>query len=233
MDFNTLTDIIEWDVLNWGELIYNFDALLCTLPSNAKILAIGERNGGLSLWLALKGFHVICSDRIEFSNYTYQLHEKYNVSHLITYKTLDILNLSESEDYYDLVIFKSVLGGVKSEYHNANTRDFQTRQNAINNIFKILKKGGYLYITENLEGNVLHKMGRYFFRKNKGWHYITISELKLLFKRFELVEIKTFGVFYTIFKNNKINKMFYNINKFVNNLLPSNYKYIGMVMCKK
>ena len=54
-------DIIEWDIVNWWRFIEFIDQSGIEFEGK-KILDIGGRNGGLSLYCALRGGTVICSD---------------------------------------------------------------------------------------------------------------------------------------------------------------------------
>ena len=106
-------DIIEWDVRNWAQLLHYWQPVLEQLPRDSRVLAIGERNGGLSLWLALMGFHVTCTDITDVAASARPLHEKYGVQNLIEYRQLDIVNDEWQEEQFDIIIGKSVIGGVK------------------------------------------------------------------------------------------------------------------------
>ena len=44
-----LKDIIEWDIKNWSKALYFWKRYL-PKQKEVQALAIGERNGGLSLW---------------------------------------------------------------------------------------------------------------------------------------------------------------------------------------
>ncbi len=131
-------DIIEWDIPNWERLINYWTPIVEQLPRNARILAIGERNGGLSLWLALMGFHVECTDRENPEPSASQLHRKYNVGDKVSYKALDIVHTDLPDNTYDLVIAKSVIGGLKADPRDGSTRSFEVQQKAVNNIHRLL-----------------------------------------------------------------------------------------------
>ena len=61
--FLPLDDIFEWDVANWSKCLPYWEPWLTRLDKDtARILALGERDGGLSLWFALQGFKVLCTD---------------------------------------------------------------------------------------------------------------------------------------------------------------------------
>ncbi len=94
-NFN-LNDIIEWDIPNWSvALDYWRKHTLCNL-SSMRALEIGGRHGGLSLWLALNGMEVLCTDVESPSNQAIEKHAKYKVSDKIQYAALDALYIPYS-----------------------------------------------------------------------------------------------------------------------------------------
>ncbi|MBS1772966.1 MAG: class I SAM-dependent methyltransferase [Bacteroidetes bacterium] len=232
MTSELLNDIIEWDVPNWSQILKVWQPIIDTLPKDAKILAIGERNGGLSLWLALQDFHVVCTDREGVTNKAKELHNQYGVSHLISYDTLDIVNTNITGNY-DIVIMKSVLGGLKEVYNDSTTRNDSTRTRAINNIHRLLKQGGYLLTSDNLKGNLFTRFGRSIKQKNNSWHYFTPSEINNIFSSFASVKISTFAIIPTKFGSKAFNRLIFSINQFFSNLFPSNANYIGISIVKK
>ena len=105
-------DVIEWDITNWWRAVsfwdnvYPMDDL-----SGKKVLDIGGWNGGLSLYFALKGADVICSDVNENGfDRARILHKKYHVQKRISYECIDATKIPY-KSYFDNVCFKSVCGG--------------------------------------------------------------------------------------------------------------------------
>lgn len=232
MNYNLKQDIIEWDVPNWAEALSFWQPVIDKLPKDSKILAIGERGGGLSLWLALQGFHVVCSDRTLPLSQAMTLHQKYKVSDKITYRGLDIFHIDEAE-VYDLVLMKSVIGGLKLQYHDAASRNAAAQHQAIYNIHALLKPGGYLLTADNLEGSFAMRYLRARLQKNKGWHYFTPAGMELLFAPFSDVSIRYFGVFPTKFAVAACNSLFFFFNKYLLNCLPASSKYIAFTIARK
>lgn len=226
-------DIIEWDVQNWSQLIPAWTPLLDKLERNSKILAIGERNGGLSMWLALQGFNVVCTDRMNPQQYAISLHKKHGVTDKITYSELDIVNCNWEKEQFDLVIAKSVIGGLKSDPGNSTTRNLQVQQQAINNIHGLLKKGGYFLSAENMQGSLLVKQIRKMKNRDKGWRYLSWDEMNTLYSSFSEVHIKAFGVLPSLTGNVFLNSFIFGINKYFLQPLPSAYKYISFTIARK
>ena len=115
-DKEFMQDVIEWDIKNWWRAISFWEEVYPMQDlSGKKVLDIGGRNGGLSLYFALKGADVICSDiREDGFAKARELHKKYNVQQKVTYEAIDATNIPYKE-YFDIICFKSVLGGGRTE----------------------------------------------------------------------------------------------------------------------
>ena len=57
---NIINLAIEWDTINWRRVLPVWDKYIS--DNEIKLLEIGSRHGGLSLYYALKGIAVTCSD---------------------------------------------------------------------------------------------------------------------------------------------------------------------------
>lgn len=226
-------DIIEWDVLNWSRLMQYWQPVLEQLPRDSKVLAIGERNGGLSLWLALMGFDVTCTDITDVAASASVLHKKYGVADKIEYQQLDIVNDERQEGQYDVIIGKSVIGGVKPTRGRSSSRNFEALEQAMYNIHRLLKPGGYFFSAENLQGSALNRYMRRRLKGGKGWYYLSLSELKGLFSPFSLVQTKTFGILPTFFSSKAVNNTMYVMNRCLQPLMPPGSKYIAFTVAKK
>lgn len=226
-------DIIEWDVPNWSHLIKLWQPVLDGLPRDSKVLAIGERNGGLSLWMALQGFQVVCTDREGPTEQARELHKKYGVAQNITYRDFDLVNTQNFDTTYDIIIMKSVLGGVKEQYGNAASRTDATRQKAIDNIYKLLSQKGIFLSADNLQGSMFLRLIKRLKNKQSGWHYFSIQELNDLCKQFSSVSVQSFGIIPTKFSVPILNKAAHIINSFLWQLFPPNSAYIAFTIARK
>jgi SAM-dependent methyltransferase len=174
-----LQDIFQWEVRSWS------NALLLWrnhLPAQrpAKSLAIGERGGGLSLWLAGDGFDVTCTDLRAFPPETRMLHERYGVADRIHYQQADATALPFAEASYDVVIFKSVIGAL-------GAKDLQRQ--AIREMHRVLKPGGVLLFAENLHGSPVHGLlRRRFVSWSSYWRYLDPVSDRDLFAPFQRLE---------------------------------------------
>ena len=117
-------------------------------------LDLGSRNGGLSLFLALRGSQVVCSDLNGPSDNVKKLHQKHSVSSLVSYAAVNVTSIPYPDLYFDVVVFKSVLGALQT-YPN------QTKM--MQEIYRVLRPGGELWFAENLVASPLHMLARKLF----------------------------------------------------------------------
>jgi hypothetical protein len=183
-----LSDIFGWDVVTWSPSLEHWQrhATVDFTRSNALEIGAGQ-SGGVSLWLALQGCDVTCSTFGEVPPRVRALHGRYGVAHRVRYTSLDVLELCE-QNTYDVIAFKSVLGGI-----GANDRaDLQAR--AIARIHAALKPGGNLLFAENLAATRVHATLRRRFGAGKdGWRYLTMREMLQLMRPFASVHYRTAG----------------------------------------
>jgi SAM-dependent methyltransferase len=170
-DLSTRSEIVEWDVENWSVALDYWQRHSALTLSTCTALEIGSRHGGLSLWLALSGATVVCSDLNGPSDAAVRKHDRYGVSKSIRYERVDALNLPYA-DAFDLLVFKSVLGGIG---HNGER---ERQRQAVQEMYKALKPGGELWFAENLVGSPVHSVLRdLFIDWAPRWRYISMGEL--------------------------------------------------------
>jgi SAM-dependent methyltransferase len=207
---NIIQDSIYWDIVNWSKAIEFWDNFLKHIPNNARAIELGcGANGGLSLWLASKGYDVVCSGYNEISETTKNIHNKYNLAKKIEYRIVDALAIPYKE-YFDVVCFKSILGGIVRD------NDQQIAEKVISEIYKALKPGGALLFSENLTASKFHRLLRtkYGALKNK-WRYFTIAEMEYLLKNYSSFNYKTFGFIGCFGRNEKQKQLLGQIDSFV------------------
>jgi SAM-dependent methyltransferase len=184
---NNVADFIEWDVVNWSKALTYWETYVDLENKNLTCLELGSRRGGLSLWIALKGNNVICSDVVNHENEARDLHKKYSYPGEIKYETIDATNIPY-ENHFDIVMFKSILGGITREGKS------ELLQTVIDQIYKSLKPGGKLLFVENLAASKMHKLFRKkLVRWGSSWNYLNIQAVEKLFERFDSYHCKTFG----------------------------------------
>ncbi len=226
MEKELLNDILQWDVAGWTPALEFWEQKIPKDKGKLKCLELGCREGGLSLWLALKGHEVNASDLDDTSSVAQPLHLKYKLQN-VSYHNIDATSIP-FENYFDVIIFKSILGGI-------GRMGIEKQEETIRQIYKALKPGGILLFAENLRATLLHE----FFRKNftrwgKEWRYISLDEMKKFLSIFNASEIKTTG-FTSVFGRNENQKSFLNkIDRSVfNKIVPASWKYISYGIARK
>jgi ubiquinone/menaquinone biosynthesis C-methylase UbiE len=226
---NLIKDVIEWDVRNWSKSLNYWLEETSLELMDRKALEIGSRNGGLSLWLAKQGCKVTCSDVNGPSEKAKEIHQKHGIDHLVEYKGIDATNIPYENEAFDIVVFKSVLGGIGSN----NNKDAQYK--AINEIYRVLKPGGELFFAENLVASPLHT----FLRKNftswgENWRYLSISEIEEFLNPFSDKKYLSTGFLAALGRSEKQRDILGLIDHlFVNKITPRNWKYIVVGLAKK
>ncbi|MCX7953886.1 MAG: class I SAM-dependent methyltransferase [Bacteroidales bacterium] len=223
-----IKDIFQWDVDNWSKVLDHWKKYLPNDVSNFKVLEIGARNGGLSLLFSILGVkEILCTDvSIDYLIEAKKLHSSYNLKNIF-YEELDALNINY-QNYFDIITFKSVVGGVSSN----NRQELKTLFFA--NIHKALKEGGWLFFCENLEASAIHK----FFRKNftkwgKNWNYIKYTEINKLIKEFSFCDISTYGFFGCFGRSEKQRNYLAKLDNLITCFIPRKFRYILSCVARK
>jgi len=189
MNRQLIQDAIQWDVRTWSRALRYWERAVPWDAVRGPCLEIGSREGGLSLWLALKGLDVVCSDVADAERRARALHEKYGVSSSVTYRDIDATDIPY-ENHFDIVCFKSVLGAVGYD----DRRDRQQR--AVEQMYKALKPGGMLLFAENLKATPIHGwlrnhlVGGYARR----WRYISMKEMRSFVQSFSTCDMRSTGL---------------------------------------
>ncbi|OJX68383.1 MAG: hypothetical protein BGO95_10820 [Micrococcales bacterium 73-13] len=187
-----LADIVGWDVRTWAPAIDAWERVLARLPEGPlDVLEVGAGPAGPSLWLALKGHRVVTSNLGETERLARPLHERYGVADRIEYRDLDLTSGLPFHEAFDVVVFKSVLGGLGGA-------DPALPAAALDAVRAALRPGGVVLWAENLRGGWLHRAARaiaYRVRRARTWQYLTLRRLRgLLAERFTDVELHVGGV---------------------------------------
>lgn len=227
--------IIEWDIQNWSKtLVYWAPVIETVNKTNAKVLCLGERNGGLSLWFALQGFKVICSDYGGPREEARRLHLKYGVSDLVEYEDLNIFSLPYASDTFEIVACKSVIGGLKLDYKDRNTRTLDNQKLAVDEVRRVLRPGGFFLGAENMKGSWMHRLGRELLKGKKiGWRHFRMKELKWLLQDFTHLDILFHGFLGTYYPIGGLNTVFDKADSLFSRFLPDDMLYIGFIRAIK
>lgn len=227
MKSEIINDIVKWDIASWEKALLFWEKKI-DKKDHLKCLELGGHEGGLSLWLALQGHEVICSDIENVKIHSEPLHKKHNVSDKIKYQNIDATNIPY-ENHFDIVIFKSIVGGI------GRGNNILIQQKVFEQINKALKPGGKLLFAENLKASILHQfLRKKFIKWGSSWRYPTIQEMHLFLKNFKSYEIKTTGVIATFGKKESQKRMLSYIDKFIlNNISMESWKYICYGIAEK
>lgn len=221
----SVADFIEWDVRNWSASLDYWKSNSTQDLSQCSVLEIGTGYGGLSLWLALQGARVTCSDVNGPQEVAIKLHRSRGVSHLITYESIDATNIPY-RNRFDVICFKSTLGAI-------NDRELQAK--AINEMHKALKVGGELFFAENLTASAMHRFfRRKFVQWGRLWRYVSIEEMKEFLSQFSTVSTCAIGFAGTLGRSERQRSSLGVVDRlFFDHVIPEQWKYILIGVAKK
>jgi len=224
MEAKLQNDIFQWDVKSWS----------CVLPlwqswidknKPQKALTIGEREGGLTLWLALQKMEVCCTDLNGFEDVTQEMHIRYGVQEYISYEAQDVTALNISDNSFDLVVFKSVIGALSEK---------ERQQKAINEIHRVLKPGGALLFAENMKSTKVHAwLRKRFIRWEHYWRYLHFRTDQDLFSKFSSTDLKSYGLFAAFGRSQTQRNVLALLDKAICPITPSTWHYILYGVCIK
>ena len=221
----TKKDIVEWDVDNWWNYIDFINRSNIDFKGK-RILDIGGRYGGLSLYSALVGgAEILCTDKLPPSPKAIALHRRYGVSDKIRYEQMDVTAIPDKyNNFFDIVVFKSVIGAVEA-YGSAHSGRLMAE-----NIKRVLKPGGVLIFSENLKSTRIHQLLRK--SNNFSWVYQDRDSIHALFSNMEIMDEKFFGFLGCFCRNEKIRPILSKMDKLISPIIPASWKYIGAYLYK-
>jgi SAM-dependent methyltransferase len=213
-------DIIQWDIKSWSKALSYWESRI-DWDKIQNGLELGGREGGLSLWLALKSKTMVCSDLNDVQLTAEKLHLRYNISSLIKYQNIDATDIPY-ENYFDIIVFKSIIGGI------GRNDNYEIQQRVFKEIYKALKPGGKLLFAENLIASPFHqRLRKRFVSWGSSWRYVSITEMEEFLKVFSTYEIKTNGVLGTFGRNENQRNLLSAIDELIlNKVCPDSWKYI-------
>ena len=212
-----LKDVIQWEVRNWSRALPFWED---HIPSNRplKALGIGEREGGLSLWFAMRSIDVVCSDLNDLPGTTKELHQRYDPPGTIGYARADVTSLPFDDATFDLVFFKSVIGAL-------GIKDRQLA--AMHEIHRVLRPGGRLFFAENLQGTRAHIwLRRRFVAWNTYWRYLHPVKDRDLFDRFDRSYFRAIGVAANLGRNEAQRDLLARADRVLERIIPHTWREI-------
>jgi ubiquinone/menaquinone biosynthesis C-methylase UbiE len=158
--------------------------LASNLPfEGQRILEAGAHEGGLSLFAVEAGGRAVCSDRQHaYSAAQTVLHRAWDVHP--QHVTADVCDLPFRSNSVDIVMLKSVLGGIIA------TGGALAAQSSFLSIHRVLRSGGAIVILEQLEGDPLSRRIRRTLFPHRHWHYFTPPELLALLSSFRVQTVR-------------------------------------------
>ncbi len=178
--------IFQWEVRSWSRALPLWERHLSAVSiEHPQALALGERDGGLSLMLAEHGCSVVCSDLNGPTQRAKDLHTTFGWDERVTYESIDTLAIPKADNSFDVVAFKSMIGALSTKEHQAQ---------AIREMHRVLKPGGVLLFAENLHGSAFHGwLRKRFVAWDAYWRYLDVKRDRNLFAPFAHVEDGTTG----------------------------------------
>lgn len=221
----SLADFVEWDVRNWSASLDYWKRHSSQDLSQCSALEIGSGHGGLSLWMALQGARVTCSDVNGPQQEAINKHKSKGVSHLIKYESLDATDIPYTNKF-DVIFFKSTLGAI-------NGRELQAK--AINEMHKALKAGGELFFAENLAASAMHAFFRRRFVKwGEMWRYVSIEEMNEFLSPFSTISTCAVGFAGTFGRSERQRNALGVVDKLLfDHVMPKQWKYILLGVARK
>jgi len=227
-----LSDVIGWDVRTWGRAVATWERALEALPDGPlDALEVGAGPGGPSLWLALKGHRVVTTNLGETERQARPLHERYGVAGRVEYRDVDLTDGVPFREQFDVVVFKSVLGGLGGV-------DPALPVGALDAIHAALRPGGVLLWAENIRGNWLHRAARALAYRVRGvsiWQYLTLRRLReLIGTRFVDVEVHVGGVLAVFGTSERARDRLARADQaFVDRIVPASWHYMAFGTARK
>jgi ubiquinone/menaquinone biosynthesis C-methylase UbiE len=178
--------------------LLEIDLILSQLKDNEEVLDVGCGNGFATTIFSEKVRNIVgidfSSEMIDQANtkLTQEQGNKKNIS----FQQMDVLNLSYTEGTFDVVISERCL---------INLRTWEEQKKAIQEIKRVLKKGGrFLMIEGTSEGlDGLNEMRESYnlHRIEKHWHNLLFDDdqlMSFLTENFKIMDIMSFGAYYFI-----------------------------------
>jgi SAM-dependent methyltransferase len=214
-------DVLKWDVGNWSAALDYWERHGSIERSGLECLEIGANEGGLSAWLASRGHRVLCSDLEGCERIARPLMERHGLADRVTFEDIDATSIPY-ENRFDVIVFKSVLGGV------GHDGAIDRQRKAVQAMHRALRPGGRLLFAENLIGSSMHKFFRSkFIRWGNSWRYVTIDEMRDFLRDFRDVKYSTTGVLGTLGRSEGQRRMLSAVDRAaLNALAPPAWRYI-------
>jgi SAM-dependent methyltransferase len=216
----------QWEVRTWSRALPLWVKSVRSLPgTGGEALALGERDGGLSLLLAEQGFRTVCSDLEGPTDKAAQLHADHGFADAISYEAIDATSIPKPDGSFDVVAFKSMLGAMGTKERQAQ---------ALREMCRVLKPGGVLLFAENLSASPLHRWLRTrFVNWGQRWRYIHPTADQDLFAGFGAVEMQTTGFLAPLGRSEAQRNMLARVDALLLPLVPKVWRTVCYGVARK
>lgn len=203
---------------NWSRALRYWEREGGLLDGPRDCLEVGAKGGGLSVWLAQHGHHVVCSDLRDARGAASALVQRYGVCEAVRFEDIDATDIPY-ESAFDIVVFKSVLGGI------GRNDAIERQRAAIASMYRALRPGGHLLFAENLAASPLHALlRRSYIRWGSQWRYVTIDEMRSFLEPFTRVRFDTAGFFGTFGRSETQRRALALLDRVA--MVPPSWRYI-------
>jgi SAM-dependent methyltransferase len=206
----------QWEVRTWSRAYPLWHRTLQAIPVGHRLaLALGERDGGLSLMLAEHGFTTVCSDLNGPTARAVELHQTLGWNERITYEAIDATAIPKPDNSFDVVVFKSMVGALGSKERQAQ---------AICEMHRLLKPGGVLLFAENLTGTAMHRwLRRRFVAWDHYWRYLRLPVDRDLFAPFSRLDLHSTGCLANLGRSERQRDVLARLDGMIGPLVPSRW----------
>lgn len=223
-----LSDVIQWDIATWKRALGFWMDRVPDLRGKS-CLELGSRDGGLSLFFALQGASVVCTDLEGPTLAAARMHAQYGMGDHISYGRADICGIPFPADSFDIVVFKSVLGALGDQDSTLGSQRL-----AVAEIHRVLKPGGWLLFAENLKGSPIHELSRRrFVRWGRTWRYLAQGELEDMLRPFREATIEYGGFVAAFGRREWQRRLLHGVDRVLIPLIPVGWRYAAFGAASK
>jgi ubiquinone/menaquinone biosynthesis C-methylase UbiE len=217
-----LSEIIGWDVGNWGRALRLWDRELTQNWAGLRALDLGAGGGGLSLYLALRGARVTYCDFTEPRSEALALFERHGQVGKIEFSRANVTRLPFRDASYDLVAFKSLLASV------GKFGGFPSQKSVLDEAYRVLKPGGLLLFAENARGSALHAFCRdRFVAWGHDCRYPSLEELNGFLSSYSGVRLVSFGVLAAFGRREWQRRVLSRVDRVLTPVIPKESRYLA------